>query len=309
MNALVSYGSDSDDSSTVSNTTPIGPIQPEPDSNLHSNPNGNKISISNNNQNEDSENSKNSDSISDSKTISASSDDSDKMDDDSKTNSTQATSIDSNDEEKRKRAALREERSLRRRALRSEKIRKNRKARDERDKKRAKKKKRNKSKFVESSDSDDEEFCIPNVYKDAKEFALFIQKHKELKLDDILPKQPEIGCDAALNEKIEQALLKKRQGFSFLDSIEANKNFRNPEYYNSLLEKTKIDEFGSNFPKVDALSIDNFDASCYYDKLREEQSRYMEELTKRRNRTNQKRAEALNESRKSKWESTKLKLL
>jgi len=148
---------------------------------------------------------------------------------------------------------------------------------------------------------------MPSKFYNAQEFASFIRQHKSIDLDKLLPEEPnndELHVHIDLQQNISKMIARKNHlGYSYIDMIEKNKNFKNPSIYEKLIEHHDIDECGTNFTP-DIFNPRAFDDTCYYDQLRAEQATYMCELEKKKSKDRKKDKEPSNAvgKRVTKWD-------
>lgn len=149
---------------------------------------------------------------------------------------------------------------------------------------------------------------IPEKFHNAQEFASFIRLHKHADLADLLPPEPntdELQMHSNLQARISAMVDKKNQGYNFMQAIETKKSYCNPHIYEKLVQTHGIRESGTNFTE-DIYNPYAFNSTCYYDKLREEQANYMDELSKKQTREKFIKAEQTMDKKdaskkKSKW--------
>ena len=126
---------------------------------------------------------------------------------------------------------------------------------------------------------------IPDKFHNAQEFASFIRLHKTADLADLLPPEPTTDADLIMESNLQQRISamvhKKNQGYNFMQAIETKKSYCNPSIYEKLVQNHGIRESGTNFTE-DIYNPYAFNSACYYDKLREEQAAYMDELEKKK---------------------------
>uniref|UniRef100_A0A915E3W0 HAT C-terminal dimerisation domain-containing protein n=1 Tax=Ditylenchus dipsaci TaxID=166011 RepID=A0A915E3W0_9BILA len=102
--------------------------------------------------------------------------------------------------------------------------------------------------------------------------AIVIYSANQMKDQEVPKMSPSSSgvCDPDRERNFAEYFKKKAQGKDMNEAIKKNKHFKNPALYEFLVEKYKIDEKGSNFPK-EIFDPHAFSEDDYYDKLDEYQ--------------------------------------
>lgn len=85
----------------------------------------------------------------------------------------------------------------------------------------------------------------------------------------------------SLVEKINRLHERTLRGQKMIESIEKQKDFRNPSIYEKLVSFCEIDELGSNFPP-ETYDPHKWSAESYYDELAKKQKDLMDALAKQK---------------------------
>ena len=95
-----------------------------------------------------------------------------------------------------------------------------------------------------------------------------------------LPPELPGRCSNALREKITAFLQKKdRLGIGFNENVQKRKDIRNPSIYEKLVQKCKLDEFGTNYPEH-LFNPREWGEESYFDNLQRAQKKAYEKKEK-----------------------------
>ena len=95
-----------------------------------------------------------------------------------------------------------------------------------------------------------------------------------------LPPEPPGRCSNALRDKITAFLQKKdRLGIGFNENVQKRKDIRNPSIYEKLVQKCKLDEFGTNYPEH-LFNPHEWTEESFYDNLQKAQKKAYEKKEK-----------------------------
>lgn len=95
-----------------------------------------------------------------------------------------------------------------------------------------------------------------------------------------LPPELPGRCSNALREKITAFLQKKdRLGIGFNENVQKRKDVRNPSIYEKLVQKCKLDEFGTNYPEH-LFNPREWGEESYFDNLQKAQKKAYEKKEK-----------------------------
>jgi len=95
-----------------------------------------------------------------------------------------------------------------------------------------------------------------------------------------LPPELPGRCSNALREKITAFLQKKdRLGIGFNENVQKRKDIRNPSIYEKLVQKCKLDEFGTNYPEH-LFNPREWGEESYFDNLQKAQKKAYEKKEK-----------------------------